>query len=138
MIHVTTAVRVERPLEEVFAYVREPRNLPVWNSAVTNVREGSAGGSYVMERDLPGGTTVDDLEVVDLLPGAEVTLRTTSGPSPFVYRIRLTTNDGATVVTADVDASFGRAAELAGPLATQLFKRGVQSNLRTLKRALEQ
>lgn len=44
MIHITTAVRVECPLEEVFAYVGEPRNLPVWNSAVTDVRDRHTAG----------------------------------------------------------------------------------------------
>lgn len=40
-------------------------------------------------------------------------------------------------MTVDAQASLGRVAELAGPIASQLFKRGVQTNLMTLKSVLE-
>jgi uncharacterized protein YndB with AHSA1/START domain len=139
MIRITTDVRIERPLDEVFGYVAEPRNLPAWNSAVTRVRErpGAPGASYVMEREVPGGRAINELEVIARQPGRELSLRTTSGPTPFVYRIHFAPTDGATVVTVDAEASLGRLAELAAPLARQTVKRGVQSNLTTLKSVLE-
>jgi uncharacterized protein YndB with AHSA1/START domain len=64
-----TDVRIDRPVEEVFAYVSDPLNLPRWNSAVQTVRETSAGdnggaSTYVMERELPTGRAVNELEVV--------------------------------------------------------------------------
>ena len=55
-----TSVNIERPVEEVFAYVSDPRNLPAWNSAVQAVRPTSpatngVGSTYSMKRQLPTG-----------------------------------------------------------------------------------
>ena len=36
MITFETLVRIERPVEEVFAYLAEPLNFPRWNSAATS------------------------------------------------------------------------------------------------------
>ena len=60
MITFEADVRIDRPIEEVFAYVSEPLNFPDWNSAVQAVRKSSAGANgtgstYVMERELPSG-----------------------------------------------------------------------------------
>jgi uncharacterized protein YndB with AHSA1/START domain len=38
-----TEVRIDRPIEEVFAYVADPHNFPHWNSAVQAVRSTPAG-----------------------------------------------------------------------------------------------
>ena len=43
MIAFETDVRINRPIEDVFAYVSDPLNFPRWNSAVRGVREISAG-----------------------------------------------------------------------------------------------
>jgi uncharacterized membrane protein len=139
MIRVDTDVHIQRPLDEVFRYVADPRNLPVWNSAVTDVRErvGTPGSAYVLERDLPGGKAIDELEVIALEPGRELSLRTTSGPTPFVYRIHFGRLDGATVITVDAEVALPRLAELAAPLARRVVKQGVDSNLATLKDVLE-
>jgi hypothetical protein len=52
-----TDVRIDRQVEEAFAYVPEPLNFPRSNSAVESMRKSSAGengvgSSYVMEREL--------------------------------------------------------------------------------------
>ncbi len=76
MIAFETDVRIGRRIEEVFAYVSDPLNFPRWNSAVQAVRTTSAGQSgvastYSMERELPSGRAVNELEVVasDVLDG---------------------------------------------------------------------
>jgi uncharacterized membrane protein len=58
MIAFETDVRIDRPIEEVFAYVSDPLNFPRWNSAVQAVRrtsadENGAASTYLMERELP-------------------------------------------------------------------------------------
>jgi len=44
VIDFETGVRIERALEEVFAFVSDPLNFPRWNSAVRAVRKTSADG----------------------------------------------------------------------------------------------
>jgi uncharacterized protein YndB with AHSA1/START domain len=137
-----TSVRIERPVEEVFDYVSDPRTFPRWNSAVqaVNVKsgEGEPGSTYLMERDLPGGRAENDLEIVDRVRPTEFVIRTTSGPTPFRYRYRFESEDGATVMHLAATMELSGIAGALGPLASRGVKRGVDSNFADLKRILEE
>jgi uncharacterized protein YndB with AHSA1/START domain len=138
-----TSVRIERPIEEVFAVVSDPLQFPRWNSAVQSVRMTSGGGgevgsTYSMQRDLPSGPAENELEVIARNPHTEFAIRTTSGPTPFVYRYRFDPDDGATVVRLDAEVQLGGVAGALGPLAARAVKRGVDANFASLKRTLEQ
>jgi uncharacterized protein YndB with AHSA1/START domain len=137
-----TNVRIDRPVEEVFAYVSEPLNLPRWNSAVETMRKTSAGEAgvvsrYVMERELPSGRAINELDVVVSEPPREFAIRATTGPTPFLYRYRFAATNGETIVHLDAQVELpGPAALLAG-LARRAVKNGVDQNLATLKQILE-
>jgi uncharacterized protein YndB with AHSA1/START domain len=142
VISFETSVWVERPIEEVFAYVSDPENFPHWNSAVRMVRKTSAGedevGSrYSMERHLPTGRAENELEITSHKPPEEFSIRTLSGPTPFVYRYTFSRSDGGTLVELDAEVELPGVAALAGPLARRAVKRGVDDNFATLKRVLE-
>src|SRR5215204_4277376 len=103
MIAFRTSVRIGRSLAEVFDYVSEPANVPRWNSAVRTVRKLSAsesvvGTSYLMERDLPTGPAENRLEVVSRDEPTEFTIRTMSGPTPFVYSYEFSEEEDGTTV----------------------------------------
>jgi uncharacterized protein YndB with AHSA1/START domain len=142
MITFTTDVRVARPVEEVFAYVSDPLTYPRWNSAVQSVRRtagasGDVGATYSLERQLPIGRAENELEVVARERPTAFVIRTTSGPTPFVYRYRFSAEHGETHVQLDGEVELGRAAALLGPLAGLAVRRGVDDNLAALKKLLE-
>lgn len=142
MIAFGTDVRVNRRIDEVFAYVSNPLNLPRWNSAVQAVRKTSAGengvaSTYSMERELPSGRAVNELEVVASEPPREFTIRTTAGPTPLIYRYRFSAENGETVVKLDAQVEVGGAAAVLPTLARRLVKKGVDDNFATLKQILE-
>ena len=128
MISLKTSVRIERPIEEAFAYVSDPLRFPAWNSAVRSVRQISSS-TYEMERDLPTGRAHNELEIVVLDPPAEFAIRTTSGPTPFLYRYRFSEDGTGTRLDFEAEIQMPR---LAGPL----IKRGIEANLATLVREL--
>jgi ligand-binding SRPBCC domain-containing protein len=137
-----TDVHIDRPLEEVFAYVSDPLNLPVWNSAVQAVNKTSAGqndvaSTYSLERELPTGRAVNELEVTASEPPREFAIRTTAGPTPFLYRYRFSAENGETVMRLDAEVELPGAAAFLPRLARRLVKNGVNDNLATLKRILE-
>ena len=137
-----TSIRIDRPVADVFDYVSDPRNFPRWNSAVQAVQltsgQGEPGSTYLMERDLPGGPAQNELEIVDLERAAALMIRTTSGPTPFVYRSRFDSDDGATRMELDAEVELSGLAGALGPVASRVVKRGVDSNFADLKRILEQ
>jgi uncharacterized membrane protein len=132
-----TTVRIGRPIEEVFAYVSNPGNLPDWNSAVVAVRERDSGSTYVMERQLPTGHAVNELKIVNRERPTEFAIRTTSGPTPFVYFYEFSAENGVTVVRLEAEVELDGVASILAQLARRAVRRGVDANLGTLKRLLE-
>jgi uncharacterized protein YndB with AHSA1/START domain len=137
-----TSVRIKRPIEEVFSYVSDPLNFPRWNSAVEAVRKASAGANgvaltYSMERELPTGRAVNQLEVLASQRPREFAIRTTAGPTPFLYRYRFSAEEGETIVTLDAEVELPGAAALLPPIARRLVRNGVDVNFATLKQILE-
>lgn len=139
MIPFETEVRIRRPIGEVFAYLSDPLNLPRWNSAVRAVRKTSGGGygTYSMERELPAGRAVNGLEIEAGQPQRAFAIRTTSGPTPFHYRYRLSTEDGGTVVRLSGEFELEDVAAFVPQLARRAVRNGVDDNLATLREVLE-
>ena len=143
MISFETSVRIERPITEVFAFVSDPIQFPQWNSAVQTVRRtggetGEPGSTYSMERELPTGRVTNELEVLARETPRAFGIRTTSGPTPFVYRYRLAPDGADTVVHLDASVELPGVAAVLGPLATRGVRRGVDANFAALKRILEE
>jgi carbon monoxide dehydrogenase subunit G len=137
-----TSVRIGRPIDAVFAFVSDPETFPQWNSAVQAVRKTSkgergVGSTYSMERELPSGRARNELEIVTWERPNAFAICTTSGPTPFVYRYRLSSENDLTVVHLDAEVELEGAAALLGPLARRAVKKGVDDNFATLKRILE-
>ena len=138
-------VNISRPAPEVFAFVAEPHNMPVWYEAVDHVAKTTdgptrAGARYDIIRSLPGGQAHNDVELTEHEPNRHVTLESVDGPTPFRYRYTLEPTGQGTRLTLDGRIS---SAGLPGPIgrldgvATQAFKRGMRQNLNQLKRIME-
>jgi uncharacterized membrane protein len=137
-----TSVRVERPIEEVFAFVSEPLLFPRWHSAVETVHgtsgeRGGSGSTYSMQRQLPTGQVENELEVFSRVHPTKFGVRTTLGPTPFLYRYRFASHGADTVVHLDASVELPGVTTVLGPLAARGVRRGVDANLAALKRMLE-
>ena len=142
MIVFQTSIGIKRPAEEVFAYVSDPRNLPAWNSAVQAVRPTSPatkgiGSTFSMKRELPTGPATNQLEVIASKPPRELTIRTTAGPTPFLYHYQFAVQNGETLVQLDAQVELDGVATRLPQLARHAIKKGVDDNLATLKLVLE-
>jgi carbon monoxide dehydrogenase subunit G len=142
MIAFQTSVRVNRPIDEVFAFVSDPLLFPRWNSAVQTVHPiagdgGRVGSRYSMQRQLPAGQVENGLEVVSRDYDTEFGIRTTSGPTPFRYHYRFVSDGAETVIQLDARVELSGVASVLGPLAAPAVKRGVDANLAALKQILE-
>jgi hypothetical protein len=65
-----------------------------------------------MERELPSGRAVNELEVVASERPREFAIRTTAGPTPFLYRYRFSAEDGDTVMRLEAEVELPGAAAL--------------------------
>jgi uncharacterized protein YndB with AHSA1/START domain len=137
-----TTLRVKRPIEEVFAFVSNPLLFPQWNSAVQTVHDISAesdgpGSTYLMQRQLRSGPAENQLEVFSREHPTNFGIRTTSGPTPFLYHYRFASDGIATVVHLNASVELHGVTAALAPVAARAVRRGVDANLATLKHTLE-
>jgi uncharacterized protein YndB with AHSA1/START domain len=143
MITFDISVRIGRPIDDVFSFVSDPLKFPRWNSAVKSVQitsgtSGEPGSKYSMRRELPSGRVENELEVFTCNAPSEFGTRTTSGPTPFVYRHRLFPEGGATVVRLDAEVELPSVPAALRPLAARRVRGGVDADFGALKRILEE
>jgi Polyketide cyclase / dehydrase and lipid transport len=142
VIDFQTSVRIASPIEDVFALVSDPTRFPLWNSAVQTVHRTSGepsglGSTYTMQREIAGGRVENELEVFAREHPSEFGIRTTSGPTPFVYRYVFASAAADTVVHLQASVELSGLAGVLGPLAAHGIRRGVDANLSALRRTLE-
>jgi uncharacterized membrane protein len=143
MFEVTT--EIARPPSEVFAYLARITDAPQWYSAVESVEPYDAdpvqlGTRARFRRQLGGATVENEVEVSAFEPDRQFELSSVSGPTPFVYRYRLDPSGGGTRLRLEGQISGeGLSGPLAlfKPFAETFFKRGMATNLKTLKRLIE-
>ena len=140
-MRVQADIRIRRDIDAVFAYVADPRRLPAWNSAVTDVQPAAgepagAEARYVMTRRLATGRATNELLVAAVDAPVRFAIETTSGPTPFRYEYRFSEEHGTTTVALDARADLRHLGVLA-PLAGRRLAGGIHANLQTLRRLLE-
>jgi uncharacterized protein YndB with AHSA1/START domain len=145
MPRVEEEIVIDRPAEDVFAYVTTPENDREWvSTAVERYREkeGPIGvGSRIRAVDKFLGRRIEStLEVTEHEPNTRSAIDLT-GPISASGTYLLQPEDGRTRFRWVLDAEaglgglyFGR---ITDPLVTFVFRRRVRSDLRRLKDALE-
>ena len=136
---------IGRRVQDVFSFLADSENTPIWYEAVRSVRKLTPGlvregTRYEMVRHLPQGVVENEVEVSELEANERVTLRSLSGPTPFTYCYLLEPNGERTQLTLEGEITgegLAGPAALLAPLAGTLFKRGMATNLEALKRHLE-
>ncbi|HZD17403.1 MAG TPA: SRPBCC family protein [Actinomycetota bacterium] len=141
MASFTNIVTIDRPIDEVFAFLANLENVPKWNYAVTETRKSSpgpvgVGTTYVQKRHLPRPSE-ERLTVTDLEPDRCVAVEGTLGPFPARVRYDLEPSGDRTRVTNSVELEVTGALRLIGPIAASRVKTAVAENLGVLKRVLE-
>ena len=122
---------IDRPADEVFAFVSDASNNPRWQRGMRSCEWTSpppigVGSTYRQEAKFLGRTVVTEFEVVDHEPGRSITIRSTSGPFPITVRRSVTPTDGSTTrVEAVIGGDPGRFFRIAGPLLQRLAQRSV-------------
>ena len=135
------SVRVDRPAEEVFAFVSDVENNPRWRTAVIETRwldPGPTGpGRRGEQTSRILGRRYDVIaEVVDWDPPRHVSWATTAGGADVRTHCRVEADGDGCVVTLESEGSFTGAWRILTPLAAAMLRRQSASDigrLRTLR-----
>jgi len=135
------AVTINRPAAEVFAFLGDFENVPLWNYAISNTRRVDdgplrVGARYAQVRTVPRHSS-ETFEVTAFRPNGVVAIRGTLGPFHAESNYRLEDLDGSTLLTNSVRLEATRMRGLAAGLARSSVRAAVAGNLGVLKQLLE-
>ncbi|MGD8751087.1 MAG: SRPBCC family protein [Anaerolineales bacterium] len=139
---VTAEVIINRPLEEVFAFVRDMNNHAEWQTGVLESRVTSEGGvevgsTYRYVTQMMGRQIQTEGQVITCDLDKGFFYRSTKAPFQIVGGYTFEKANGGTRLTqrivADVEGFF----RLAKPIVVRTTKRNLENNLLTLKDLLE-
>jgi uncharacterized membrane protein len=135
-------LEIDRPVDEVFAYVTNLENLPAWQGSAVEARQVSEGpmrvGAKLREvRKFLGRRIESELEVTEFEPGRKFSLKVMSGPLPYSVEHAFESFDARTRITVVGEGDAGGFFKVAEPMVVRAAKRQARGDFETLKKILE-
>ena len=143
MIRVETSVHINRPAGEVFAFIANFENNPLWQSGQVEARftsEGPlrVGSTYDQVAKFLGRQIVSTFEVLEYEPGRMVKASSTAGSFPITFTRMVEPAGGGADVSAVVEGDSSGFFKVAEPLMARMVQRSVDADYQNLKRIMEQ
>ncbi|HEX8131878.1 MAG TPA: SRPBCC family protein [Actinomycetes bacterium] len=141
-VDVTATKTIDRPCDEVAAYLRDPANDTRWIGGIRSARLLTPGpvaiGSQVERIASFLGRRVEYVNEITELTADRLVMRSVRSPFPMqvTYRHR-NAGDSTTEVSVRVEGDAGRFYALVGPLLGLAVRRSIARDLRNLKWVLE-
>jgi uncharacterized membrane protein len=138
MLEFENAVRIDRPIEDVFAFLADFENIPKWNYYVVDVKKISHGPVSVGSRyHQVRKTDEQTFRLISFEPGRLIEAKTEPGSLPQLeMRFVVQPEEGKTLLRDQWKLATGKPAILE-KLAARSIKSAVAENLGKLKQLLE-
>jgi uncharacterized protein YndB with AHSA1/START domain len=135
-------ITINRPVEEVFAYVSDIPSGPEWQPGLVEVQritEGpdGVGAQFSGVRKFMGRKMESIIEFTTYEPNKKLVFKSVSGNSPLVQSFLFEPTDEGTKLTARLELQTSGLMGLAKPLIASSLKRDVDTNYGILKNLLE-
>jgi uncharacterized protein YndB with AHSA1/START domain len=133
---------IDRPIEEVFAYVGDQTNTPAWQAGLVEVRRTTdgpigVGTRHTFVRTFMRRRMEADNEYVAFEPNERIAFKTTSGPVRLEASYVFEPVGEGTRVTSRVEMDASGFMSLAEPLIAAGLRREMKAASRALKDLLE-
>jgi uncharacterized protein YndB with AHSA1/START domain len=142
-VDVTTEIIIDRPCAQVAAYAADPSHAPDWYANIQSMAWRSeppaqVGSTMDVVARFLGRRLADTYEIVELVPGQRLVMRTAQGPFPMetTYTWEPVDADRTRMRLRNrgEPAGFGR---IATPVMAAAMRRANTKDLAALKRILE-
>ncbi len=143
MYKVDYAIEINRPLEQVFEFVSNYENDPMWRSEVQKMRNNSGFtgvGSTSSEISKVLGRRLETLTtVIEYIPNQKISSQSLSGPVPIKSQRIVETNGGNTRFrySLEMDTSKVFFYRFLGPYLINWYQKRIEKYMHNLKQALE-
>ena len=142
-VDVTTEIVIHRPVADVAAYAGNPTNAPQWYTNIRTVEVKAPpplaqGSQIAFVATFLGRTLSYTYEVVELVAGERLTMRTAEGPFPMVTTYTWTSlAPDQTRMTLRNTGTPSGFATIATPLIAASMRHAMRKDLIALQRILE-
>lgn len=141
MITHQSKVWINRPVNEVFAFVSNKENDLQWQSGLVEVHQPSGPMSVGMQIDevysFLGRKVVGKLVVTEYEPDKRIATKSIGGPFHIQYSYFLEAGSGGTQFTMNMEMKPEGFFTLAEPIVGANLKKNVDTDLASLKKVLE-
>ena len=125
MTEVKIDITIARPPAEVFAYISNPENNPLWQggmqeATVTSSGTLGVGSTYVQVASFLGRRIESHFEIVEYEPGHQIKGKSTSGTFPITFLRSVEPADQGSQVRAIITGQPTGIFRLLGPLLNKL------------------
>jgi uncharacterized protein YndB with AHSA1/START domain len=136
----SSEIVIQRPREEVFAFLADPENDLQWRSGVLDLKRVSGSGigaRYEQGVKGPGGRRISaDIEITELRRGELIAFQTLTGPVRPRGRYVLTAVEDGTRVRFELEAEVKGLKRVMAPMVQKTMDSEV-GQLEQLKRTIE-
>jgi uncharacterized membrane protein len=142
-VDVTTAIVIDRPCEIVSAYASDPTNAPSWYANIRSVEwetspPAQRGSRVAFVAHFLGRRLAYTYEIIELLPGQRLVMRTSEGPFPMETTYEWSAADsGGTRMRLRNRGEPSGFASITAPLMKAAMRRANRKDLERLKALLE-
>ena len=134
-VHAEVVVDIDRPPEDVYAYLTDVSNLPKWQSGVHSARRE---GTQIHEsRHMLGRELNTTLEIEEEDPPRVFALRAVNSPVPFAVRHELEPSGGGTRLTVTGEGDAGMLPGFAAGIMARRAEKQFRKDFERLKKLLE-
>ncbi len=136
------SITINRPVEEVFAFVTDVANFTTWNEQAGQAEQASEGpvglgARYRGTIDFMGRTMQWVSEITEFEPHRKAVQKIRMGPTEMTMGWFLEPAEKGTRFTIRSEGPTGGLAKLAGPLMDRSMEKQMEDNLAHLKALLE-
>jgi uncharacterized membrane protein len=142
-VDVQTEVVIDRPVDEVAAYAADPSNAPAWYANIDSVDwqtppPAALGSRVAFVARFLGRRLEYTYELVELVPGERLVMRTAQGPFPmettYTWTPTVTTSTRMTLRNRGEPSGFSK---VIGPFMASAMRRANRKDLANIKVILE-
>jgi carbon monoxide dehydrogenase subunit G len=138
----STHLIIKRPVEEVFAFLSNRENDPLWESQTVEVVKTSdgpigPGTTWRQVAQILGQRMVGEIVFAEYEENRKITTKSQSGSIPVEARMTFAPAEGGTRLDVTIQVRLGGILGLAEPLVARTFQRQMGSSFGRLKELLD-
>jgi uncharacterized protein YndB with AHSA1/START domain len=142
MIKIETSIVINRPIEEVFAFVTDVEKLSQWSAELVEAKKTSegpvgVGTTFSGVVKMLGRRMENEHKVSEYEPNSKFAFKVTSGPAQMEIEYTFESVAGGTKVSVVTEGETGGFFKLAEPIFARMLQRQYETNFANLKDLLE-